>query len=762
MDDNLKKSPSDDGSDDSPKEAVENKNCSDVNSFSINGENISFESIFSSDNNDNDDNAEDFSDLNKESENPPDLPTDNTDESMASDTGSESPAAVEQDAASDIPDEVEAAAENANDELPAAETDENAEAPDEEPETVPASKKILDGIKGFLAECGFPDMILARFIGIYLIVSGLNIRSLFEKGISAVDMWKDFVKETPSSTGILWITFGFIFLTFLHSMLPKKARILDPLVMLAGTVIFAVSLMWRTNNFYLCIGVIGVSVAFTSYAVGKITRSSFEKFPKWAAALIALTVAGAVTAFVAVTTVAHHRTFGTSTYDFGIFVQMFHSMITDFTAVTTCERDEFLSHFYVHSSFIYYLLAPFYAIFPNENTLLIAQAILAMGGIIPMFLIAKNHNFKGFALVSACFVYIFCAGILAPCYYDFHENAFLPTLLMWLLYAIDKKNYILLYIMSILVCIVKEDAPLYVMCIGMFFFFNEKTKKRFHGIVVTALSGVYFTYIMNWLTKYGDGQMMAASRFGNLTIDPEEGFVGIIKNVLTNPAYFFSLFVKEETLLFFLQVMIPLLFLPFMTKKIHRYLLMIPFIIMNLVVGAGYGYAAKIGYQYIFGPSCLLIYMSVINCEELSPKKKNSYISSAAVASIITAVCLCSGNIRYYENYKEREDHYIALEECLDSVPQDASVVSNTWYMPHIADREEVYILDMNDLKTDPNDENVKTLIDMFRYDFYVLSTGDEITPIITPQLEAAGFTVFSQAENRMIIYVSPEYEFKK
>lgn len=158
---------------------------------------------------------------------------------------------------------------------------------------------------------------------------------------------------------------------------------------------------------------------------------------------------------------------------------MFHSMVTDMTAVTTCERNEFLSHFNVHSSYIFYLLAPFYAIFPNENTLLIAQAVLAMGGVIPLFLIARNHNYKGIPLAAAGIIYVFAAGLIGPCFYDFHENAFLPTLLMWLLYAVDKRKIGLFYVMSVLVCIVKEDAPLYVMCIALFLFFDEKSGKGF-------------------------------------------------------------------------------------------------------------------------------------------------------------------------------------------------------------------------------------------------------------------------------------------
>lgn len=639
---------------------------------------------------------------------------------------------------------------------------------------VPLFKRFKNAAASILERCGIPDKLLLRVLGLYLIISGLNITAAMDKGLNPISQWKEYVKAATPGDDILWLIFGFVLLTVLHFFLSKKQRVFDQLTAFAGVIIFSLSLMWRlplgTNEkFYLSLGLIAVAVVLVSYIVGKTERTAFEKIPNWLAGLIVFTAAGAVTAFVAVTTVAHHNTFGTSTFDFGIFVQMFHSMTSDLTAVTTCERDTFLSHFNVHASFIYYILAPVYALFPHEETLLIAQAVLAMGGVVPLFLIAKKHDYKGLSLVFVCMIYIFCAGLLAPCYYDFHENAFLPTLLMWLLYAADQRKYILFYIMSALVCIVKEDAPLYVMCIALYLFFDEKKWKRLHGIIVTAISGAYFFFITNWLTEHGDGQMMAASRFGNLTIDPEDGFVGIIKNVLLNPAYFISEFISrrdeavlpEEMLVFFLQVMIPLLLLPFATRKIRRFLLFVPFLIMNLVIGSGYGYASSIGYQYIFGPSCLLIYMLLLNCEDSKPEHRNARVTASAVASMIMSVTLLSGNISYYESYSERKEDMLELQACLDTIPEDAAVACNTWYLPHIANRDEVYLLDNGDFNTDPMNPQIMTLKEIDRYDFFVMNYRDDYVAQAVAQLTREGYTLYNEAETasgHIVIYASAEY----
>ncbi len=642
--------------------------------------------------------------------------------------------------------------------------DETSEESPTEGETADAVESIPFKVRfnSFLDAIGFPGMFFARFIGLYMLISSFNFSNIARSEINPIDPienWKEYVPAVPGAGTILWILLGFVLLTIVHSMLDKKYRVIDQFVLIAGTMSFAINIMWRNDNFYLCMGVVAVSVVFIGYAIQKLNQRAIARIPNWLVIGLTVICAVGVGAFIGVCTVDHYKIFGTSTFDMGIFVQMFHSMVTDFTANTTCEREELLSHFNIHTSFIYYLLAPIYALFRNGSTLLIAQAVLAMGGVIPFVLIAKNHNYKGLPLFFAGLLYVFCSGFIGPCFYEFHENCFLPTLLMWLLYAVDKRKIILFYIMSVLVCIVKEDAPLYVICISMYMFFDEKElSKRIHGIIMTFFAIGYFIMVINWLNENGDGSMMAATRFGILTIDPEDGFAGVIRNVLADPAYFFSLLVKEETHIFFLQVMVPLLFLPFICKKIHRFLLILPFVIMNLVIGAGYGYAANIGFQYIFGPAALLIYMVIINCADLKPSRRNMLVGSAAAASIIVSVCLCSGEISHYEGYNRDKERFDAMDKCISSVPKDGSVAANTWFLPHCADRSELYTLDDSDFITNPADENDKALKDIDKYDFYVLSYNDPLTSYTVPQIQAAGYTMYDEVPNWVVVYVSPNY----
>ena len=69
-------------------------------------------------------------------------------------------------------------------------------------------------------------------------------------------------------------------------------------------------------------------------------------------------------------------------------------------------------------------------------------------------------------------------------------------------------------------------------------------------------------------------------------------------------------------------------------------------------------------------------------------------------------------------------------------------------------------MLDNSYLAVDPNDETNKTVKDVYKFDFYVLAAHDESTPYFVASLEEAGFKIYNEVSDRMIIYVNPNYSF--
>lgn len=619
--------------------------------------------------------------------------------------------------------------------------------------------KIVKSVTEIVNKAGLAEMTLVRFIAVFFLISGTNLSSIKDmvangSNIDPITGWKDFVPLVNGPITVILMASIFVLMSVVYYAMPKKYRIVDQIFAIASILYFDIVLLWKASDFNLSFGTMMVSVVLIYYCFGKIKQHKLlNKIPWQISGIIVLLCAAAVSAFVAVTTVMSHKAFGTACHDFGLFVQMYYSLIDDGTAVTTCERDVFMSHFKIHASYIFYALVPVFKMFPKPETLLVSQAILSMGGVIPMFLIAKRHNFKNFSLMFMGLAYVFCIGIVAPCYYEFHENAFLPTILMWLLWAVDRKNYIMFYIMSVVTCIVKEDAPLYVISIGMFLFFEDRGNlRRVNGLIMALLAGAYMMFITNWLTNNGDGQMMMSSRFSILMIDTTGGLKEVVKNALADPAYLFSLLVKEDTTRFFLQVMVPFLFIPFFTRKLERFLLMIPFIVMNLVIGAGYGYAANVGFQYIFGPICLLLYMCILNIGDMGQRNKQNIAVAFGAASIILTIGTCSYKINNIKNYNNNKDYYDSLEIMLDSIPKDASVATDTFLVPHLADHKEVYIFDNGDYSEDG------MMYEPNRYDFVVIPVRTDHYENEKTALGNDGYILWSEIEGKCQIYMNPNY----
>ncbi|MCL2487599.1 MAG: DUF2079 domain-containing protein, partial [Oscillospiraceae bacterium] len=136
------------------------------------------------------------------------------------------------------------------------------------------------------------------------------------------------------------------------------------------------------------------------------------------------------TAVVAYFTILRYLSYSASTFDFGIFTQMFESMRKTGLPDTTLERSVLMSHFGVHFSPVYYLLLPGYILFPCPQYLLIAQAAAVGAGVFAVNGICKQLELSPKMTVAFNLLYILLPSMAGGAFYDFHENKFLAVLIL--------------------------------------------------------------------------------------------------------------------------------------------------------------------------------------------------------------------------------------------------------------------------------------------------------------------------------------------
>ena len=596
------------------------------------------------------------------------------------------------------------------------------------------------------------ERIICRLIASWTLFAALKVLG----GGKYCDL--SFAQNTSLATGALYVILFFGLLSVVHMLVPQFET--DTWFMMGGAT--ACVVMWLStyslNKEFnqVAYAVILAYSLFTFYFVRK-NQALWEliKPGKRATLTVAIVMALLSATVISVVCCLRYMTFTASNFDFGLFVNMFHNMKETGLPNVTSERDAFLSHFAVHVSPIYYLLLPFYCIFPHPFTLQIGQAVVIASGIIPVLLLARHFKLSGRMQILVSGIYALYPAATVGCFYDIHENCFLLPLLLWMFYFFEREKYLPMYLFALGVLLVKEDAAMYII---MFALFVIVAKKKYrHGCILAAGALVYFGFALFMLEQYGTGVMV--NRFDNLIYNPEDGLLGAVKTALVNPGYLLTqLFTTEpgdwEKIVYMLQMFLPLGFIPFVSRKPSRWLLMAP-ILMNLLTY--YQYQYKINFQYSFGVSAFLIYAMLLNLPDLHGPTRRALVVIGAVSACCFYLTAALPKIdTYVKKYENDQDTYAKLEQVLDTLPEDASLNISTYLLPHVADRDEIYQAKYGDLYHGDKPDVDYVVLDIRKVDMQK-NTKNEVVKLRNAYLEH-GYTVVDghDAEGLILILKSP------
>lgn len=470
-------------------------------------------------------------------------------------------------------------------------------------------------------------------------------------------------------------------------------------------------------------------------------------------ASLALTAALAVgfVWFLSAWTVGRVNIFWTPTYDFGIFSQMFYSMANHGTPVTTLEREiGALSHFAVHVSPSYYLMLPFYLLFPKPATLQVLQAVILASSVVPLWLIGKHHGLCAPARALLCALLLSYPAFGGGVYYDMHENCMLTPAILWLLYALDKKKLWLVAMAAVITLGVKEDAAVYVAVVALYALLRGLLRGdkmgAATGLSLLAVSLVWFFAATSYLASHGDGVM--TYRYDNFMYDGNGSLITVVKAVLLSPMKAIYECVDPEKLDYIRLTMLPLLCLPFITRRYERLVLLIPYILINLM--SDYQYQHSILFQYNFGSTACLMYLVAVNVADF----KWDWLRLGALAGALVIGASFFGRevkpladtvIEYDQQYR---GWYDGIEATLDTVPDGASVTATTFYTTYLSQRDVIY------------DLGYCTKEQLLSTDYIVLNLDDDSSARkygnvqgLLRLLESQGYTLHARYGENLAIY---------
>lgn len=507
---------------------------------------------------------------------------------------------------------------------------------------------------------------------------------------------------------------------------PKGIMWTERLMLLIVTLIYSLVCASQVDNVFFICGMIALMTFSVTYCF-KDTDTSTISIPHKLYIGIMIVSAIIFTVVIGTYMVVRYLSYSSPNFDMGLFSQMFHYMRTTGTMNTTSERDHLMSHMCVHIAPDFYLLLPFYAIYPSPATLELMQVVVLALAVIPLSFLCREKKLSRFETVLIVVSYLLYPVTSGGCFYDIHENMFYPLFIFTFLLFMEKNNNVGMIISMLLVWGVKEDSGVFMAFIALYMILGKKMYKKGTAVLVSSL--VYFFVACKLIEINGAG--VVSYRFNNMILEGDGNMLSIIKTVFSNPAYVMSQIFQESKIKYIVQTMGPLLFMPLFSKKWQRFILLGPYILFNLV--SGDAYFSNIFFQYSFGPGAILLYMTILNVSDMNVKTRSAVFPMILVSCSLFFTSLIFVRVEGMCGYfnKENRETYAVLNEGLSKIPDDASVIATTFLCPKLSKREylyELYYTDKQaeyvalDLRFSTTEYNPETYLEDDRYEtiYYV------------------------------------------
>lgn len=393
-----------------------------------------------------------------------------------------------------------------------------------------------------------------------------------------------------------------------------------------------------------------------------------------------------------------YRSFNNHAFDFGIFAQMYERMAVSGVPETTLERSYMMSHFGVHFSPIFYLFLPGYWIFRSPLYLFYLQAAVIAAGVFAIYLISGRLGLSGKMTLALELIYAFYPCLMNGTFYDFHENKFLTTIILFLFYFLVGKrtrwNVVWIFVFSLLLLSVKEDAAIYLICISLFVMIYRKEALLGGGMLLTAI--VYFIIANNVIASVGtEGVMM--DRLSDYFVNGEKTYGSVFKTIFYDFGYLLKQIFKAEKIPFILWMFAPVVFAPLMTKKISSLILLLPILPVNIM--QSWIYQSDVDFQYTYGIAALILMSVIFVVIRLKTDRKRVIVMTSVILCLVMSTALVYPKLKRNDALmKQMTDAYTEegvqeMEALCASVPADASVTASSNVSPHLYQVEQLYII---------------------------------------------------------------------
>lgn len=411
-----------------------------------------------------------------------------------------------------------------------------------------------------------------------------------------------------------------------------------------------------------------------------------------------------------VVTVVHHWNAWSSSFDLAIFDNLMWNVVHGNGPIfksTPAFGPGSHSHLGSHATFHAYLYAPFYALVPRAETLLVMQATMVAAGAIPLFLVARRRIGEWASVVLAV-IYLLYPPQHGANLYDFHWLITTPFFLWMTFWAVEERRPILTVVFVICCLGLREDVSPGIAVIGAYLLLSGERPRA--GFVLMLVGGCFFVLIkFIIMPRFGGGGASYLYVYQGLVPKEGGGFGGVLKTVFANPAYTLDTLLTRDKVVYVLHVMVPLLFLPL--RRPACAVLLLPGFLFTLIA-TGYQPVYSITFQYtthwtsyVFLAAALALPGVVERAGERGSARKKTLLLAMLFAAFAVSYNFGAllqqntawggfGPYRFGTN-SEDLDRRKAIAAARAVVPRDARVAASEQLVPQFSNRDHAYTLRM-------------------------------------------------------------------
>lgn len=406
---------------------------------------------------------------------------------------------------------------------------------------------------------------------------------------------------------------------------------------------------------------------------------------------------------------------------------MLHQTICNSLTDTNCYGLDGIYRFAIHFEPILFPISLLYLIWPDPKALMILQVLVVASGAFPAFWLARLRLRNAWAAVPFALLYLLYPAQQYAVNYDFHAVTLTIALLLFALYFLYTRKTLWCFVFVILCLACKEEIAGVVVMLGLWTLLLQRRWRVGLGLIALASC---WTAIGLIVIHYASpvGHSLLTSRYSYLGNSPVQAAL----TILTHPIGI----IKEHVLepghrLYLRQLLAQAGYLPLLAPWVL--VLATPTLVLNLLSSDPNMYSGRFQYNAEIIPilifasieaTVLIVWMVRWLMVGLSVKRENQSSESTArplpvraralspaflVQATILALVLCYMLARVFVSTTEYNvysampyargfiwpkvtTHNRLASHFLKQIPADASVSTQTALVPHLSQRQSIYL----------------------------------------------------------------------